>query len=216
MLNELPALQGMSIVLLGDFNPKIFQPAWFASEQLIPATEAEKAEIKIINPEVVIFNLDWLEVQVTRNRCSFGTSQEPYYEVMRDLCMGTFKILRHTPIRMIGINKNVHYRMKSIEEWHALGHKLAPKDLWNIILEEPGMKSLTIEGKRKDGFKGYIRVKVEPSVKIHTAVFIGVNDHYEAEDPVVGSEKIINILEEYWGQSINKSETIINAIMEWK
>ena len=32
---ERPEIKAFSIVLLGDFNPKIFQPAWFSAQGLI-------------------------------------------------------------------------------------------------------------------------------------------------------------------------------------
>lgn len=216
MLNDQTVIQGMSIVLLGDFNPKIFQPAWFAQENLIRAPEAEAADIKIINPEIVIFELEWLSVQVTRDRCLFGTTQEAYYEVVRDLCVGTFKLLRHTPMQKLGINRSYHFKKDSLEQWHAFGHKVAPKELWNNILKSPGLTSLTIEGMREDGFKGYIRVKVEPSKRVHPGIYIQVNDHYETEDSAIGCEEIINILESSWANSIEKSELIINNILRWK
>lgn len=216
MLTDQTVIQGINIVFLGDFNQKIFQPAWFAQENLIRYPEAEAADIKIINPEIVIFELEWLSVQVTRDRCLFGTTQEPYYEVVRDLCMGTFKLLKHTPIQKMGINRNYHFRMSSLEEWHAFGHKVAPKELWNNILKAPGLTSLTIEGIREDGLKGYVRVKVEPSRRVHPGIYIQVNDHYETEESAMGCEKIINILESSWGRSIEKSELIINNIMGWK
>lgn len=212
-MTEKPEIQGMNIVLLGDFNPKIFQPAWFAAENLIRASEAEAANIEIINPEIAIFNLDWLQVQITRDRCAYSTAQEPYYEVIRDLCLGTFKLLKHTPIRIMGINWQVHFRMRSIEDWHNLGHKLAPKDLWNTILKEPGMQSLTIQGTREDGYKGHLRVKTEPSVKVSPGVFIQVNDEYQADDPIIGSEKIISILESSYNQSKKKAGEIIHALL---
>ncbi len=84
MGSQQPEIQGSSIVLLGDLNPKIFQPAWFAAEKLIRKPEAEAAEIEIIHPEVVIFNLEWLRLEVTRERFSASTTQEPYYEFIRD------------------------------------------------------------------------------------------------------------------------------------
>jgi hypothetical protein len=40
-----PEIQGMSIVLVGGFNPKIFHPAWFAAQKLIREKEAEEANI---------------------------------------------------------------------------------------------------------------------------------------------------------------------------
>jgi len=214
-MTEKPEIQGMSIVLLGDFNPKIFQPAWFAAENLIRSSEAEAVNIEIINPEIAIFNLDWLQVQITRDRCAISTAQEPYYEIVRDLCLGTFKLLKHTPIRVMGINWRAHFRMRSIEDWHNLGHKLAPKDLWNTILKEPGMQSLKIQGTREDGYKGHLRITTEPSVKVSPGVYIQVNDHYQADDPIIGSDKIINILEASYNQSKRKADEIIHAVLNW-
>jgi hypothetical protein len=216
MLADQPAIQGISIVLVGDFNPKIFQPAWFAAEHLIRVTEADAADITIINPEIVIFKLDWLEVQITSDRCSFITTQDAYYEVVRDLCLGTFKLLRHTPIQKMGINRDLHFKMKSIEEWHAFGHKVAPKELWNKTLKNPGLIGLSIEGVREDGLKGYIRVKVEPSRRAHPGIYIQINDHYETDNSEIGCETIINILDSSWNRSFDKSEIIINDILSWR
>jgi hypothetical protein len=212
-----PEIQGISVVWLGDFNPKIFQPAWFAAEGLVRKQEAEKAKIEIIHPEVVTFTLEWLILQVTRERFFVSTSQEPYYEVVRDLVLGTFSLLRHTPVHKMGINRDMHFRMDSEEAWHAFGHRLAPKDLWKDILgENPGMRSLTMEGRRQDGCKGYTRVKVEPSEKVHPGVYVNVNDHYEVADPksVIGSDEIRTLFERSWSESLRRSAHIAYALLE--
>lgn len=211
-----PEIQSVSVVWLGDFNPKIFQPAWFAAEGLIRKQEAEEANVEIIHPEVVSFALEWLTLHVTRERFFASTSQEPYYEVVRDLVLGTFRLLRHTPVHKMGINTDMHFRMGSEEAWHAFGHRLAPKDLWQGILENPGMRSLTMEGRRPDGCKGYIRVKVEPSVRVHPGVYVNVNDHYEEADPksVIGSDEIRTLLERSWDESLRRSARIAYALLE--
>jgi len=43
-----PEVQESSIVFIGSFNPKIFQPAWFVKEGLIPKQEGHEAEIEIM------------------------------------------------------------------------------------------------------------------------------------------------------------------------
>ena len=68
MVQENPKIQGLSIVLIGDFNPKIFQPAWFGMEGLIARKDVEDAEIQIVHPDIVKFNLKWLFFNVTRER----------------------------------------------------------------------------------------------------------------------------------------------------
>lgn len=216
MDTQQPEVQGVSVVLLGDFNPKIFQPAWFAAEGLIRKQEAEEAKIGIIHPEVVSFELEWLQLQVMRERFAVSTTQEPYYEISRDLVLGTFNLLRHTPLHKMGINTDMHFRMRSEETWHAFGRRLAPQELWQGLLETPGMRSLAMEGRRPDELRGYIRVKVEPSARVHPGVYFNVNDHYEVEDPksVLGSGAILTLCERVWGASLQRSARIIHALLE--
>jgi len=215
---QLPDIQGLSVVFLGDFNPKIFQPAWFAAQGLIRHQEAEEAKVDIIHPEVVSFSLEWLALQVTREQCALTTTQEPYYVVMRDLIVGTFNLLQHTPLHKLGINIDMHFRMDSEASWHAFGHLLAPKDLWQDTLKNPGMRSLTMEGQRPDEFRGYIRVQVEPSIKIHPGVYFRVNDHYEIEtlQPGTGSDAMLDIFQRAWGESLTRSNHIIATLLERK
>jgi hypothetical protein len=42
----------VSIVLVGNFNPAIFQPAWLAAKGLIRESEASAAVVEVIHPEL--------------------------------------------------------------------------------------------------------------------------------------------------------------------
>jgi hypothetical protein len=48
MAELIPEISGGTVVLLGSFNPKIFQPEWFARQKLLPQAEADASEIKVI------------------------------------------------------------------------------------------------------------------------------------------------------------------------
>ena len=211
-----PEIEGVGIVLVGSFNPKIFQPAWFAAENLIREEEAQAANIQLIHQQVAIFSLDWLHLQVTDEQFSATTIQSHFYEPLRDLVLGTFRLLRHTPIHKMGLNRDSHFRVTSEEAWHAFGHRLTPKEPWAGILKEPGMRNLIMEGLRPDNLKGYIRVRVEPSVRYHPGVFINVNDHYEVNDgaTIRGCDEIINILEREWKNSLDRSAQITSLLLE--
>jgi hypothetical protein len=213
-----PEIEGVGIVLVGAFNPRIFQPAWFAAENLIREEEEQAAKIELIHHQVAIFSLDWLHLQVTDEQFIATTTQSSFYEPLRDLVLGTFRLLRHTPIRMMGLNRDCHFRMPSEGAWHAFGHRLTPKEPWAGILTEPGMRSLTMEGLRPDNLKGYIRVRVEPSVRVHPGVFINVNDHYEVKDTatVRGCDEIIDILDREWKSSLDRSAEIVSLLLESK
>ena len=213
-----PEIEGMSIVFRGDFNPKIFQPAWFAAQGLIRNEEADEAKIEIIHPTIVVFSLDWLQIQIEPNRFYAGTNQSPYYEILKDLVLGTFRILSHTPIKIMGINYDSHFPMDSEDAWHDIGHRVTPKEIWNKVLKKPGLRSLTIQGERPDDHKGRIAVRIEPSNRVRYGVFININDHYELQDSesVLGCEAIIDMLESEWKASVTRSQQIAITIFEQK
>jgi hypothetical protein len=209
-------LQGLTIVLLGAFNPQIFQPAWFAAENLIRKEEAEATEIKVIHPEIVSTSTDWLQLQVRQDRFIASTTYNSFYEPLRDLVLGTFRLLRHTPIQKMGVNRDFHFRMPSEDTWHALGDRLAPKEPWINVLEKPGMRRLDMESPRLDDFQGYIRVRTEPSVRYPPGVYIHVNDHYEVQsaEPPQGCDEIMTVLSQVWKVSVDRAERIAHTLLE--
>ena len=71
-------VQGVSIVLIGNLNPAIFHPSWFAAHNLLRTEEADAATINIIHPDVASFKTEWLEVNIVRERFQIGTVQESY------------------------------------------------------------------------------------------------------------------------------------------
>lgn len=211
---EEPDIRAMSIVLIGTFNPAIFQPAWFAAEQLLKEGEAREVKIEVIHSELTVLMLDWFRLQVTSDKFVISTTQEPYYEVVRDFVLGVFSLLPGTPMQRMGINRDFHYRATSEKEWHGLGDRLAPKELWNGVIDSPGLRSLVMEeSRRRDGFPGFIRVKVEPSSQIQPGVYIQVNDHYEVPEGYGTRNELITILEKCWGHSIERSSDIAQSIV---
>jgi hypothetical protein len=202
------------IVLVGKFNPLIFQPAWLEKEGLITKREADNSKITLMHADIVIFALDYCSLEITQERFFIKTQDETYLESMRDLIVGSFRLLRHTPVYRMGINKHVLIKLSSIDEWHAAGHRLAPKELWEGILEKPGTRSLTMEGVRNDGLTGYLRVIVGPSETAEYGIYINVNDHYEVKEQKIsmGCDEIINILESNWKLSLKKSQNIIDVL----
>lgn len=203
-----PQLESVSLVLLGQFNPAIFQPAWFAVENLVRPQEAESAEVQLIHPEATVLRMEWLQLNIVRNRFQASTLQSSYFEPLRDLIVGLFSLLNHTPVIALGINREFHFRLDSEKQWHKLGDRLAPKQHWQL-LKKPGLRSLSIEGQRDDGYEGHLLVRVEPSPRYEQSIYVEVNDHYELRAATVkygGVEKLIEILTSQWTRSMERSE----------
>ena len=137
---------------------------------------------------------------------------------MRDLTLGSFHILQNTPIGIMGFNRNQHFKLPSEKEWHAIGDRLAPKEQWKQSLKTPGLRTLIMEEARTGDLTGYIRVRIEPSPRVHPGVSISVNDHYVIRDfkPEQGCGAIMDILKSNWGSFFETSDGIVNSIMESK
>jgi hypothetical protein len=211
-----PEIEGVNVVLVGSLNPAIFQPAWLAREKLIPLEEAERAEIRVISPQVSVFSIGWLNLEITLDRFAANTSQMQHMEPLRDLIVGTFSLLRHTPIKHLGINRLAHFRSRSEEEWHRLGHRLAPKAPWEGLLKQPGMRRVSMLGQRDDGYRGGITVTVEPSQIVKPGVYVEVNDHYENDVSQEGGEceRILGILKACWETSLDRGSQIMQKLIK--
>lgn len=208
----------LNIVLLGDLNPHIFQPSWFVLQKLLGEKEGESAKVEIIHSDIAVFNLDWLRFEVTRERLVATTRYDQYHEVLRDLLVGTFTILSHTPLKMLGINNTFDYTINDEKTWHGIGDKLAPKDIWGKIMEGPGLRSLMIESKNaeKDYFRNIVRVTVSPT-KVKLDLRININDHYElieTKGEFLGSNGIVDILKNEWVNSQKKAINIKDKFFE--
>ena len=78
MAESKPKIEALSVVLLGSFNPQIFQPAWLAAEGLIRKEEGQDAKIQVIHPEISAFSLGWAAIDVTHERYAVETSRACY------------------------------------------------------------------------------------------------------------------------------------------
>jgi len=205
-----PEIEGASIVLIGSFNPAIFQPRWLGSQQLIRPEEAEHAKITVIQAEVADFSTEWFQLQVLQNRFQVASADPRQYSPLRDLAAAVFTILPHTPVKLLGLNRQFHFRMPSSDAWHGLGHLLAPKEPWDAILEAPGLRSMLMEGRRSEAKGGTLRVKVEPSAKAEHGLYIEVNEEFKSPSGIEfdGAQWIPDRLAEHWDAVLKFSEVV--------
>lgn len=226
----------VSVVVKGTFNPAIFSPAWMHAQGLVGDAEYVAAEIEVIMTELSLFKMKWLRCQVTQQDFTVSTAEPDEFERVRDVAVSVLRILHHTPIRLMGVNRHCHFEVGSVGEWHAIGDALAPKAPWEDVLRLPGMKSITIWGVRPDKHSGRIQVKVEPSNSVLPfGIFLSYNDHYELvevdgqpsnrddlfqkarELPAESSSKLdtaIAILANDWTAIMDRSEVAIKSVWE--
>ena len=225
-----PEISGTTVVFVGSFNPVIFTPAWFELHGLLPSGTAENAALELAHPQATQFNAEWLHLNVGIERLMAETTQSPDVRV-RDLMVRTFKEhLNHTPLKALGINRNVHFDVKTTDNRDRIGRKLAPIEPWgawgDVIggggMHGGGLTSITMSQNDPEGRPkgGRISVRVEPSMKIgdgRTGVFVNVNDHYECDASQQDSaDAVIQLLEENFDASVQRSNGLIDQVMSLK
>jgi hypothetical protein len=213
-----PTLEGeeISVVLIGDFNAKIFHPAWFAAEGLIRRSEAEEAVVEIVHRDVASFRLDWVAIDVVADKFSARVTSTVYRTGLRDLVAGALSTLRHTPTRQLGINLSKRFTFATDADWHNFGHYLAPTSPWKGLLDRPGMRAIHVQGRRTDDAPGHILVTVEPGTP--PTATIRINDHYEMPKDL-GSESatptayFVDIIATGFEQSLQRANDIIDELI---
>lgn len=213
-------IEGCSIVALGSFNPAIFQPRWFASMGLLRQEQADDASVQVIHPDVSIFSTDWLTLQASKTRFSVQTDNPTKKWPLRDFASGTFSILEHTPLKAFGLNAYHHYGIESEDQWHAIGHHFAPKDSWNRVLDNPGMRSLCIWGKHESAFNARLQITIEPSVPLEKdnahGVSIQINEHRnlpDEDDQAKQMETFLSVLRDRWDGFLTYSDHTCDELL---
>ena len=211
-----PEIERASIVMIGSFNPAIFQPRWLEAQRLIRPEEAESAKITIIQAEIADFSTEWFQLQVLQNRLSLSSADPSQYAPLRDLGTGIFALLPHTPITALGLNRQFHFKMASPEAWHGLGHRLAPKDPWDAIMEEPGLRSMVMQGRRKEANGGTSYIRVEPSTKFQQGLFVEVNEEFKphGDGTPDGAQWVADRLSEHWDSIMNFAKEAAGHLLD--
>ena len=210
----IPELDGAAITLNGSFNPKIFQPQWFALQGLLSQNEADEADVQIIHPQICQFQTERFHFQVTPEQFSVSTKPNTTSEPLRDLVTGVFFILEHTPITAMGINRLMHFKVESQEIWHRIGDNLAPKRFWEPVVKgRPGMESLSISAIPEGETKFRLNIKVEPSRLTVDGVYFEINNHHVAPDSA-GLSSCMAILRDTWEEKQNAAFNIAIHVIQ--
>lgn len=211
-----PMARAASIVVLGAFNPAIIQPWWLAKLDLISDSEAKASQTQAITREISLFETGWFKLQCLEDRLQVETTDEGRFPDVRDLAVNICRVLEHTPIHAFGFNSSVHVMMANIETWHNFGNECTPKQLWEKYLKKPGMRTLVIEGARKDSAAAYAQIKVEPSRQIENGVLIHFNEHYrldKIESPFDRIREFVRLGEGVFLEFQNYADEVAKDIM---
>jgi hypothetical protein len=214
-----PRVQNEAIyaVMLGGFNPRIVEPLWLSKQGLIPEDEAENAERQLIDGDMSRIVLPWAQLIVLQEQLQLESRTELVSEAqLRDLAVGMLRLLPHTPVTRLSIQHRVTVIAESKEQWHNVGHILAPKGVWEGILDRPGIFDFAMSGVRPDDHEGAIKVRIQPVFEPEWGVWINVNDELVVPDPeeIEPGRHAAELLADVWPAAESRTATIRKQLFE--
>ena len=217
-----------SIVAVGDFNPAIFSPDWLERNKLIgegdaiAAREGSQGRPLLVSHQVTTFESEWFGLQVLENQFSL-TSKGVLSPAFKDLAVGIFQLVSHTPVHAVGLNFVGHIKLANEEEYHKVGDVLAPKEIWDTLYqdESAGMEQITIRfqlGRRdKPGnSKDEKRFTVQPSRSIKYGVILSLNDHHDVtmgDDDLTPAERVAIIVDKQWEHAWGDANRVFDQVL---
>lgn len=198
-------------MLIGRFNPRVFQPMWFSARNLL-AEEDVDANSVVVTDGFTNFVTREFGLLCTRDRWQVAETQTtPTPDILLDLATETFTLLAETPVSQIGINHQGHIP-KAEQSWDTLVAQLGDPQRRLQFFGEQKLQTVEFVSERDDDYDGTRRVALQPSVHRDGGVWFQFNDHvsvWEPPEDAVGASEAVAALRNVW----NNSRAIANEVM---
>ncbi|WP_429186971.1 hypothetical protein [Aeromonas veronii] len=230
MSKRTPEIIHVTIVLIGNFEPKNISPGWLAYHKLVDRETAANVKDVVVSDELSQIIFDWGAVVIDRNRLQISTKVDPIIKI-KDFALSLIGAMFNAlPILKFGINYQHHYMFSHVDR-EKLGIALSPRKAWGAWGDKltnniggkntpytNGLFSITMTqgAGLLDREDGSVNVNVTLSDLITGGVKISVNDHFDLGDEktIFDSEKAYTTIERVFDASLDNSNKIINGIIE--
>jgi hypothetical protein len=206
---------GSTIVLLGAFNPRIFQPMWFEARGLLADVDVDPNSL-VLTDGFVSFETGVVSVFCARDRCQFATTDKtPTPDIIRDLAVGTFTLLGETPVWEVGVNHATHIPRQR-RRWDDVVAQFGDPQKSLVLLTDQALQTVALVAPRDDGREGQRTVQLQPSARLEEGVWFTMNDHVvvypvDARESI-GAKEAVEAMEGIWDSSRELSDEIHNRL----
>ncbi|HXX95361.1 MAG TPA: hypothetical protein VEN81_17195 [Planctomycetota bacterium] len=215
-------IEDVSVALVGNFNPAMFQPSVLSANNLVRPDEASKAEIGIIHSEACAYTIGWLFVEVTRERFQGIATDIAHSEPLRDLLLSLFRTISPSQIAQMGLNHRAHFQFEDPKQLDGIFGRLTPTAKLPGLLKNPRATRVTYtsdhESKLPSEFRSALNVTIEPSLRTIPGVYIALNRHYEGpqlekEEALPDySKEFLGIVESNWSEYLKQSRELVEKL----
>lgn len=134
-----------------------------------------------------------------------------YEAPLRDLVVGIFALLEHTPFEKMGLNYFAHHALEREEQWEWIERRLFVRSPFDGVLAESHLRSLVLDGRHEEAPGARIQIKVEPSIRVRPGLFVATNEHYD-ETGVEAGHRLMDVLNRRWETSLSYARRVASHL----
>ena len=208
-------IRGCAIVLLGSFNPPIFQPGWFARHGMIEDDLAKAATDVHIDADAAFFLTSEFGCEVTRDRLRlFSVPTTDRREQLGDVAANAFGVLYHTPVGGISMVSFQHVPAKR-RAWATFAPVLASNDNWDGFLAGATVLDRIVLKREIPGPPpGVLGLAAEESTQRKGGVYLSLTHQYTlAGDAADHAEVASQLLRTTWESAISEGDDLIERVL---
>lgn len=213
-------LSRSAIVLVGHFNPAIFQPQWFERYKILPIQDTQWAEgqkpktteiddkhgHKIVigevpnffmNPGQAELNFPTQRIHVDPIKFVCSTTKREHFSLIKETTTKTFMLLEHSPVRQLGNNFEAHWKFEKSSL--SVLRNIFAKD--SEAIRKALGKDFSVGGTIKfDKNDSKITMSFDASRSLEDGIFIKANFHREIK--TAQASEAVNLLNENYDGDI--------------
>jgi hypothetical protein len=213
---KLAAYRHMNIVLVGTFNPAIFQPEWFRANELLPDSEVDYATSTKLPPgsqqrlfvsgDGTVVAFESVRLDVIADRWTLSTERPDWFADLGGLATSIFELLKHTPVSTFGVNLAEHWP-KERATGAAIEERWLPLAPLARVIGERVRLGATVHATWGDY---RVTLALEPSVRLQDGVYVFQNYEWSLRK---GANEFAAVLGRDWTKLLSRTKEVTEAIL---
>ena len=121
-----------------------------------------------------------------------------------EFVQGAFGELGFPTLEKMGFNRQMHYRLASLDELQGAQRRMQPHVLFGektggtSLLLDSAVQEVKVRGKRAEAASEHLDATVAVSNKVEPGIFVGTNEHFKLPSEEEGGEWLLEQLRLDW------------------
>lgn len=207
---QMPAYRYVNIVLIGTFNPAIFQPEWFRTHDLLPEAEVNAAtsvrEKMYVANDAAMIDFGSVKLEVITDRWAITTDRPDWFTDIGSLVTSIFDLLSHTPVKVFGANFIEHWPKDRASADDVVKRWLPLEPLAKII-----GTPVRLGGSVHSEWEGYrTTLWLEPSTQLKGGIFATQNYELTLKH---GVPELLTVLRRDWEKLLLRAKSVTDILL---